>query len=259
VAHFDHGIRPDSGEDRRLVQDVATKYRLPFAYEEGRLGEGTSEEVARNARYAFLERVKVKYGAAAIITAHHQDDLLETAILNLLRGTGRKGLAPLASRPDVIRPLLSYTKHDIRAYAEAHHLVWREDTTNADERYLRNYIRLRVLPRFGADDRAKLLEIIGTSSAASRELDNILGNILTSQASLDELDRRYFSQLPHSVAKELLASWLRAHAVRDFSTHTLERVVVAAKTQRAGSTIDVLRGVVLRVEKDRLALIARER
>src|SRR5688572_27728765 len=97
VAHFDHGIRPDSAEDRKLVEKTAKKYGLEFVYREGELGPGASEAEAREARYGFLQIIKVKHNAKAIVTAHHQDDMLETAIINMLRGTGRKGLSSLVS------------------------------------------------------------------------------------------------------------------------------------------------------------------
>src|SRR3990172_5722177 len=89
VAHFDHGIREDSKLDRELVQELAKKYNLPFVYNQGNLGPKASEATARDARYAFLNKVKDSVSAQAIITAHHQDDVLETAIINLLRGTNR--------------------------------------------------------------------------------------------------------------------------------------------------------------------------
>src|SRR5882724_1815869 len=97
VAHFDHGIRSDSAEDRQLVQAIARQYGLPFVYDEGRLGPGASEATARQARYSFLHQVLGASGARAIMTAHHQDDVLETAIFNLIRGTGRKGLTSLGN------------------------------------------------------------------------------------------------------------------------------------------------------------------
>src|SRR4051794_16456164 len=95
VSHFDHGIRDDSHLDRAHVQALARRYQLPFVYDKGALGPGASEAEARTARYQFLDNVKTKTGAHAIVTAHHQDDVLETAIINLLRGTGRKGLSSL--------------------------------------------------------------------------------------------------------------------------------------------------------------------
>ena len=91
VAHFDHGIRNDSRDDRMFVQDLAVRYELPFVYDVGNLGQGASEAKAREARYTFLRGVRQAAGARSIITAHHEDDVLETAILNIMRGTGRKG------------------------------------------------------------------------------------------------------------------------------------------------------------------------
>src|SRR5690606_4946866 len=95
VAHFDHGIRDDSHLDRRLVGEVAQRHNLPFVYERGELGAGASEALAREARYAFLRKVQHSTGARGIMTAHHHDDVVETAVLNMLRGTGRKGLSSL--------------------------------------------------------------------------------------------------------------------------------------------------------------------
>src|SRR5665213_1651974 len=71
VAHLDHGIRPESAEDRRLVQATARDYKLPFVYHEGRLGAGASEAAAREARYSFLRSVQKASDAVAIVTAHH--------------------------------------------------------------------------------------------------------------------------------------------------------------------------------------------
>ena len=148
VAHYDHGIRPDSAKDRQLVQDVAAAYHLPMVFENGKLGSTASEATARQARYEFLERTRQTHSARAILTAHHQDDVLETAIINLIRGTGRRGLTALSSQPLIIRPLLHVSKADIRAYAEKQQLKWHEDSTNQDEKYLRNYIRRNWLPQF---------------------------------------------------------------------------------------------------------------
>lgn len=127
VAHLDHGIRSDSGEDRQLVEQAAEAVGLPFFYKEAKLGAGTSEAAARKVRYAFLNKIKTKQGAAAIITAHHQNDVLETAIINIIRGTGRKGLTSLGSN-EIVRPLLNVSKAALIQYAKKHNLQWREDS-----------------------------------------------------------------------------------------------------------------------------------
>src|SRR5581483_3464845 len=127
VAHFNHGMRVDSKLDEDLVTRTAIRLGLPLEIGHGRLGKNASEAKARTARYSFLVRVQQKHKAKAIITAHHQDDLIETAIINILRGTGRRGLTALAQNRNVVRPLLDMSKAEIIKYAKRSNLEWRED------------------------------------------------------------------------------------------------------------------------------------
>lgn len=254
VAHFDHGIRHDSKIDRELVQLTAKQYGLPFVYHEGQLGSETSEDIARKARYAFLGTVQKASNARAIITAHHHDDALETAILNLMRGTGRKGLSSLHTNHNIHRPLLHTHKKILKQYADDQGLVWREDVTNQDTRYTRNYIRSVILPQFSDEQRQRLAEIITSTAAVNRELDTQLLHYLHLQPATNTLDRRAFVLLPHGVAREVLASWLRAHDIRNFDQKTLERLVVAAKTLGPGSATDITKGHTIKISKNNLAL-----
>lgn len=239
VAHFDHGIREDSGEDRRLVQGLAKEYGLPFVYHEGHLSAGASEAAARAARYGFLHEVRRASGAQAIITAHHQDDLLETAILNLLRGTGRRGLNSLKSTDVIRRPLLNVSKNELLRYAKREGLQWHEDSTNADQKYLRNYVRHKILPRFAEADREALLQIIGRAVELNGQIAGEMVNYLHLQPAAAVLDRHWFVMLPHPVAREIMAEWLLQNAGTELSKKLLERLVVAAKTGHAGSRADV--------------------
>ncbi len=158
VAHFDHGIRKDSKQDAQFVKKLAVTNRLICEIGEGKLGVGVSEAVAREARYNFLRSVKDKYGAEKIITAHHQDDVLETMIINIIRGTGTHGLIPMSRQSDILRPLINQTKQSLLEYAKFKKLQWREDSTNKDEKYLRNYLRLQIMPKI-APKRQELLNI----------------------------------------------------------------------------------------------------
>lgn len=259
VAHFDHGIRPDSVEDRKLVQALAKKYNLPFVYHEGKLGAGASEEQARKARYKFLNDVKKSAKARAIITAHHQDDVLETAVHNLLRGTGRKGLASLRSSDVIIRPLLNMSKQDIKNYAKRYRLSWREDSTNQDIRYRRNYIRHKIIPKLSKVQRQKLLKFINKAAKLNEEADKALINYLHQQPAANELDRYSFVALPHKVALELMAVWLREHGVREFDKKLLEHLVAKAKILSAGKLVDVNQNFIIEVSTDKLALAGRDR
>lgn len=236
VAHYDHGIRTDSYKDRKLVQKTAKDYGLVFEYEEGKMAPNASEATARAKRYDFLRRVQEKHQARAIITAHQQDDKLETAILNMIRGTGRKGLSSLSSRKDVVRPLLKSTKQEIYDYAQKNKIEWREDTTNSDERYLRNYIRLQIMPRFTTQSRQKMLDLLESTADLNKSIDKILEQEIKKN---DTLARYWFTMLPYNVSCEAMAAWLRQNNIISFDRPLIERLTVAAKTKPAGKTIPI--------------------
>ena len=236
VAHYDHGIREDSAQDRQLIQDVTARHSLPFVYEEGRLGPDASEARARDARYGFLRRVRAEQGARGVITAHHQDDVLETAILNGLRGTGSRGLASLQSG-EIIRPLLRVPKQQLLEYATRNGVVWREDSTNQDLKYRRNYVRHLIIPRMTATQRATLLMQIDAAVELNREIDQLVTKLLAHQHA-NTLERAWFIGLPHNVAAEVMASWLRAHDIA-FDRRTIQRLVVFVKTTQPGKQADL--------------------
>lgn len=256
VAHFDHGIRSDSILDRQHVQRLAAHYELPFVYEQAILGTGTSEATARAARYKFLHNVRRASGARAIITAHHEDDVIETVLLNLVRGTGGRGLHALRSRELVQRPLLGSTKKELLRYAQINGLVWNEDSTNADTTILRNYLRHRVVADMGKTHRSQVLKLTRRASELSAEIDAIITNYLHIQPTTTSLNRKSFIELPHAVAREIFAAWLRYRAPSvELSRRLLERLVVAAKVGRIGSRVDVAAGYRLQLSTDTILLV----
>lgn len=239
VAHFDHGIREDSSEDRVLVRTAAEKYKLPFVFDQVQLGPRTSEAVAREARYRFLRKVLKITGAHAILTAHHEDDAIETAIINMLRGTNRRGVASLHAYSDVERPLLNYTKQDILSYARVHGIQWHEDSTNQDTRYLRNYVRHTILAKLTEAERSQLLEHVNNLARLNKDIERDLVNHLHMHPASGQLDRHWFIMLPHNVAREVLASWLRSFGITNFDSRLLEKLLVGAKTLRPGKKMSV--------------------
>jgi tRNA(Ile)-lysidine synthetase-like protein len=259
VAHFDHGIRPDSAIDRQLVQQTAQKHGLRFVYDEGHLGTDASEAQARQARYQFLRRVAEASQAQAIITAHHQDDWLETAIHNMIRGTNRLGLTSLKSRPGLERPLLNFPKITLQAYARDQGLTWREDSTNQNLQFSRNYIRQRILPRFNPEQKQQLLGHLTKAQQLNQEIDQHLQNQLHLQPALNQLDRYHFIMLPHRVAMELFAAWLRRHDIRSFDQKQLTRLIIAGKTLSHGRYADIDGHHQLYIGKDNLALVSPDR
>ena len=257
VAHFEHGIRLESDNDQRFVAAAAARLGLSYIYERGALGPGASEAVARRARYDFLQRAREQQDARAIITAHHQDDVIETAIINMLRGTARKGLSSLRSREDIVRPFLGFSKREILAYAVGHNIQWHEDSTNADDRYLRNYVRRRIVPRLGEAGRCGLLDMIEHAARLNRQIDAELQIFLQDQPAPNELSRREFIALPHAIARELIATWLRQNDIKNFDRRFVERLVVAAKTWPPGRQFDINARLICGIHKDVLKLTPR--
>jgi tRNA(Ile)-lysidine synthase len=256
VAHFDHGMRPDSRLDRELVQKAARQYGLAFVYGRAELGSGASEAAARQARYAFLDKIKTASGARAIVTAHHSDDLIETAIFNLLRGGGRLSLTSLYS-DEIIRPLINFSKHELVAYAKSRGLDWRDDPTNQDLRYRRNYIRHKIVPRLGAARLTKFKSIIDAAYGLNQKVDKEVAKLLQALEENNELKKLSFIKLPHDVAREALAAWLRRAGIRQFDKKMLERLTVAAKTLRAGKNVDITANYQLAIGKQGLKIIQR--
>ena len=150
AAHFDHRMRPDSGEDARWVEGLARAWEVPVEVG-GAEAPLNSEAAAREARYAFLEAVRVRSGARWILTAHHADDQAETVLFRIARGTGLAGLRGIPSRRGVIlRPLLSFWREELEAYVSAEGLTPRVDPTNEERCFARNVLRHDVLPQLEA-------------------------------------------------------------------------------------------------------------
>jgi len=104
---------------------------------------------ARELRYNWFNELAEQLQFDYILTAHHADDNLETFLINLSRGTGIEGLTGIPEiNENVVRPLLPFSREDIEQYARAENLHWREDSSNASTKYLRNKLRLEVIPKF---------------------------------------------------------------------------------------------------------------
>lgn len=154
VAHLDHGLRgEESRDDARFVQRLAADLGVPCVIEtadrmeRSHGGSLSSEDWARRTRYAFLRRVAEEYDAERIVTGHTRDDQAETILLHWLRGSGLAGLGGMARlRGDIARPLLDVTRAQTVAYCAAQGWQPREDSSNADPRYLRNRVRHELLP-----------------------------------------------------------------------------------------------------------------
>ena len=228
VAHFDHGIRAESAQDAEFVAGLAEKYDLLFVSDRAELGPNASEDQARTSRYSFLRRTLKQVNAHAIITAHHQDDLLETILLHVQRGTGRAGLTPMQTQ-DILRPLLYVPKKDILQYATDNNLKWREDSTNQNYEYARNKMR-SLLTNTDPVILQQLLDIHKNMVGVNQNIDAQLKDIYNYVVDNNQIVRSRFVQLPYIAQLELMYTWFKKNGVPNIQKKLISTAVIAAKT-----------------------------
>lgn len=146
VAHFDHGIQDGSGRVAESVRAHAARAGFPFRAAAGQLGPAASETKARTARHPWLEQVATETGGP-ILTAHHQEDQVETQVMRFLEGSGPLGLAGMAEvRGQWVRPLLGAARAELAAYLTERRISAWDDPSNRDPRHLRAWVRVVLLP-----------------------------------------------------------------------------------------------------------------
>ncbi len=149
VAHMNYGLRgADSDADQDLVEKWCRDRSLVCHTTKTVITKGRNVQLeARQLRYGWFRSLLTERDLDFIATAHHGDDLVETFFINLIRGSGLKGLKSIPEiTSEVIRPLLSASREEIEAYAVENETPWREDASNQTDKYLRNQIRHNILP-----------------------------------------------------------------------------------------------------------------
>jgi len=240
LVHVDHGLQAASGEWARHCAGVARRLRVPFitlrANIQRKRGE-SPEAAAREARYALLARAMKP--DEVLVTAQHQDDQVETLLLQLFRGAGVAGLAAMPQIAPfgpgrIARPLLETSRAELEACAKEHRLRWVEDPTNMETQFARNFLRARVMPIirqqwFGAD------VSIARSARHMAEAGQLLG--LLGQA---DLARVADGDGMNVAALRALAKARRRNALRSYiARHGIEAPSTAQMMEIAGNLLAV--------------------
>ena len=185
VAHFNHQLRgADSDQDAEFVRGLADGFGLPFELGERKSDQSSnSENDFRDQRYAFLTGVARSTNSRYIATAHHRDDVIETVLFRLFRGTGLPGLCGIPETRvvdeslTIVRPMLAVDKTLIETSLQAWGQGWREDASNSGSDFSRNFIRNEALPllrsRFANVD-----ESIARLARQSSEQQSLLGELI---------------------------------------------------------------------------------
>jgi len=154
IAHCNFRLRgEESDADETFVQHLSKKYQVPIYSTRFETQQYATEKkisiqmAARELRYKWMQEIRVGEGYDYVAIAHHQNDVIETFFVNLLRGTGIAGLHGIAAKKnEIVRPLLAFSRAEIETYAINNKLSFREDSSNLSDDYMRNKIRHQLIP-----------------------------------------------------------------------------------------------------------------
>ena len=213
--HVDHGLRENSHIEAELVAQLATQFGTQFESRTVNVKQGANTEArAREARYDALPQ--------GVMTGHTADDQAETILINLLRGSGTRGLAGM--QPTDQRPLLHIRRSETEALCSALGIAVFNDPSNNDERFQRNRIRHEVLPLLESLAKRDLVPVLTRQADLLRDDDDLLNELA---GALDPTDALALANAPIALSRRAIRSWLTNPLVPDSAT--VERVLEVAR------------------------------
>ena len=239
VCHLNHQLRGrSSAADARFVEKLAARYGVDSEFASANVRaiakkkKNSIETAAREARYSFFAETAKRHRCHTIFLGHHADDLVETFLLNLIRGAGLTGLAAMRDVSTreidgvdltIVRPLLSVWRSDIDRYVQEYHLRFREDATNKNLAATRNRIRNRIIPYLEKILGRNLCQNIWRTAMIAAEeekwLDTEVPDSTNAHFSVSRL-----RALPVALQRRAILKWLRAQNISDLGFDVIERV-----------------------------------
>lgn len=239
VCHLDHRLRGRSSTaDAKFVARLANAHGFSFESDRAdvrklaRDNKLSIETAARAARYSFFAQVARRRRCSSIFLGHHADDLVETFLFNLLRGsgtTGQRGMLMASTRCidgvdlTIMRPLLHATRADIDEYVRAHRLKFREDASNAATEPLRNRVRHRIIPMLEKEFGRGIRNPLRRAALIAAEEDALLNTMLPNPEGA-KLEVSELNALPVALQRRVIARWLREQSITDLSFDDVEQV-----------------------------------
>ena len=218
----------ESDRDERFCEDLCLKKNIPFhrihfdtlMYAETH--KMSVEMAARELRYRYFEQLRKDIGAEGICVAHHQDDTVETVLLNLVRGTGLRGLTGIQPRNGaILRPLLCVTRTEIEAYLATKQQDYVTDSTNLETDFVRNKIRLQVVPLLRQLNPAVSENIVRTAEHLT-EAQKVLDAVVDTYKGSNQLDLCALQQV--GSAEYIVFEWLKQYG---FNGSQVQQVISA--------------------------------
>lgn len=213
--HVDHGLRDNSHTEAALVRDLAAQLGAHVESRTVVIDSAVNvEALAREARYGVLP--------AGVLTGHTADDQAETILINLLRGSGTRGLAGM--QPTMQRPLLQLRRSETQGLCDELGITYFRDPSNNDDRFQRNRIRHEVLPLLESLSKRDIVPVLNRQADLLRDDDDLLNELA---AALDPTDALALAQAPIALSRRAIRAWLSNPLVPDSAT--VDRVLDVAR------------------------------
>ena len=224
VGHFNHMLRPEAQEDLEFVKNLAESYSLPFHMSSqdvalwSREKRMNLEEAGRELRYRFLMETAARLGCSKIATGHTMTDQAETFFMRIIRGSGMRGLAGIFPIVEgmVVRPMLQVEREEVEAFLKEKKLASRVDKSNFDKRFLRNRIRLELLPLIRDRFDRNIVAHIGQLTEVLQEEDALMENlarekseeVMIGEREEARLDCQSLSRLPLGLQRRIVRMFI---------------------------------------------------
>ena len=246
AVHVNHGLRgEESDEDEAFCRNVCDTLEIPLHVLRIDLGGKKDENSCREERFRCFRTVMEETGIRHLILAHNREDLAETFLMRLIRGTGPEGLACMSGKDEregysIWRPLLAVGRDEIRSELSKCGCRWREDSLNEADSYLRNRIRRRLLPlmeEMGGDVSRKIAHTAAIITEENRMLNEKVLSFLTNHSGEGWLDCEALNHVPRAMRNRILRAWWKRYA-RLPEEHALS----AAKTAELAALSESVKG-----------------
>ncbi len=269
VAHINHNVRVESEEEERFLKNYCTDNNVIFEklkIEE--YGKENFHAYARNIRYKFYEDLIKKYNAKYLMTAHHGDDLIETILMRLVRGSnlaGYQGIPMISQRENylLVRPLLFITKDEIKKFDDLNNILYRIDKSNTSSKYTRNRYRMKVLPFLKEENKdvhLKFLKFSNMLESATKYLEKVVDITYNRICRDKKLNIREFLKEDDFI-KNLILEKLLKNIYNDLSCLEEKHLVLLKDfifRSKTGSTMDLPLGVHARINYGYLSFVKKE-
>lgn len=251
-AHINHNVRKESFDEAIMVENFCAKNNVIFKqmtienYETGNF-----ENQAREKRYRFYESLIKEYGAKYLLTAHHGDDLMETMLMRIVRGSTLKGYSAFSEYEKrnnyiLLRPLIHNTKDEILSYAIENHIPYAIDSSNSDESYTRNRYRKNILPIL-KKEKQNVHEKFYELSKILKETDEFIKieteNKLKECFIKNKLYLNYFNNYPVIIKREIIRKILSDIYKSDIKIITNKHIIQILEINKPNCSLDLPKGI----------------